>query len=81
MNQEVVDFCEQIVRYVSVYAGVHKLSVRQIVSESKICEVKDEMAMNLLFHELPCYWAMVLLDPDNDEWHRDPSLWPPPYSR
>jgi hypothetical protein len=79
MNQDVVDFCEQIVRCVSVYGGMDELTARKIVGDSKICEVKDELDMNLLFHELPYYWAMVLLNPDNDRWYKDPNLWPPPH--
>ena len=78
MDNELQNFCEEIIACLVKYGKVEKEAARRLVITSKICECKTELSKDLLFHEYPYYWAMHLLhSPSNPEWYQDRNLWPP----
>jgi hypothetical protein len=79
MDDELKEFCEEIVTCLVKYGKVKKEVARHLVDKSKVCECETELEKDLLFHETPYYWAMRLLDsPSNPEWYLDSNLWPHP---
>lgn len=79
MDTELQAYYNDVIWCLVHYGGLEETVARQLVDESHLLEVKDEMDRALLFHELPYYWAIsILYMRKNPEWHKDPTLWPPP---
>lgn len=77
-NSELEIFRAEIINCLITFGNLQRAEAIELMDSAKMFENKSEMAVNLLFHELPYYWAMVLLHPEDSEWYRDKKLWPPP---
>ena len=79
MEDEIRGFCEEIISCLVKYGKVEEKKAREYLAASNVCECKDELGRDLLFHETPYYWAMHILHASkNPLWYQDPGLWPPP---
>jgi hypothetical protein len=76
--EQAVLWCQDIVNCLVRYAGRTREEAEQLVSSSYIPQFLNE-DVNYVFHEIPYYWAMVLLyGRSNLQWYKDKKLWPPP---
>jgi hypothetical protein len=72
-------FCREIVQCLIKYCNLDAKVAELMVSDSRNCILDSDEDFDLLSHETPYYWAMWLKYSNTfPEWHKDPSLWPPP---
>lgn len=77
MDTEKQEFYEEIVECLIKYGNLSKDDAQLKLINSNI--FKNDMELEMLFHETPYYWAMwILYSEEKPEWHHDPTLWPPP---
>jgi hypothetical protein len=76
--EQAVIWCQDIVNCVVRYGGKTREEAEQLVVSSFISGFLNE-DIGYVFHEVPYYWAMVLLHArSNQQWYKDRKLWPPP---
>jgi len=79
MDPELQSFYNDVLYCLVKYGGLTRELAGKIVADSKLFEFDSPNEREMLFHELPYYWAMQLLyGKEFPEWHEDPELWPPP---
>lgn len=79
MDQELEKFRLDILYCLATYGGLPNEEAERVLSETTLLDVKTQLDRDMLFRELPYYWAMELLYAEKfPNWHRDPELWPPP---
>lgn len=72
------EFSDDILYCLVTFGGLQEEAARKLIDGSHLFEDVDELGQNLLFHELPYYWAMNLLHGKASKWYLDSQLWPPP---
>ena len=76
---QAVLWCQDIVNCLVRYGGKTREEAERLVASSYIPEFLVE-DVGYVFHEIPYYWAMVLLyGRSNPQWYKDKKLWPPPH--
>lgn len=79
MDEELHEFCKEIVRYLVRYGNLDEADAWSRVQEARLCEAESEIDRIVILHEEPYYWAMSILHGRNDPyWWQNPELWPPP---
>ena len=75
-------FFEEIVRCLIEYGNLNHEEAIKLLHRSgvyKEADDKDTVELNIAAHEMPYFWAMVILyEEHNPDWADDPKLWPEP---
>lgn len=80
IDDEVQKFRENVIKCLVHFGNLSEDEAEKRVEATqffKNLETEGERAA--LFHEIPYYYAMVILyDDANPLWYKNPALWPPP---